>query len=90
MEKSRCPNREKTKEEVTMITKEQAVALQHGDLLCHISIKDSQGNPAQCRVNGACKTWKRSPEKFEVPVKHGLYTCFYITNTNAHEWERKP
>lgn len=36
------------------------------------------------RRNGKTKTWKRSPDRFEVPVKHGLYAYGYIDNTNAH------
>ena len=34
------------------------------------------------RVNGKMRTWKKSPERFELPVKFGLYT--YGTFTNAH------
>ncbi len=36
------------------------------------------------RVNGKCKTWKRSPERFRLPIKHGLYTFGEITEENAH------
>lgn len=35
-----------------------------------------------CRVSGEPKTWKRSPEKVQVPVKHGLYEHGYITESN--------
>ena len=29
----------------------------------------------QVKVNGAIKTWKRDPSRFEIPVKYGLYQC---------------
>ena len=40
--------------------------------------------PARWRVNGKLKTWKRNPEKFQLPVKHGLYNFGYITEENCH------
>lgn len=51
----------------------------------------------QARQNGKVKTWKRNPEFFRIPVKYGLYECFYISNhehwkgnkfvpNNAEEW----
>lgn len=40
--------------------------------------------PIKWRVNGKCKTWKRNPERFQLPIKHGLYSYGYITNENAH------
>ena len=41
-------------------------------------------NPIRWRVNGKCKTWKRNPERFKLPIKHGLYSYGYITEENAH------
>lgn len=52
----------------------------------HISATNADGTACRCRTNGKCKTWKRQPERFQLPVKHGLKICFYITETNAHEW----
>jgi len=69
-----------------MLTKEQACALTVGKVLHHTTIKGSDGEPARCRVSGACKTWKREPERFKLPVKHGLFDSFYITNFSAAEW----
>lgn len=43
--------------------------------------------PINWRANGKCKTWKRSPERFQLPIKHGLYSYGYITNDNAHLFE---
>ncbi len=35
------------------------------------------------RANGQVKTWKRSPFRFRVPVKHGLYRYDAITDING-------
>lgn len=43
--------------------------------------------PINWRANGKCKTWKRTPERFQLPIKHGLYNYGYITNENAHLFE---
>lgn len=69
-----------------MITKEQALSLHHRQELVHVTYKDSRGAPVRCRVNGACKTWKTRPDEFQLPVKYGLRTCFYINAHNAAEW----
>lgn len=34
----------------------------------------------RARVNGALKTWKRSPATFRLPVKYGFRECSYIAN----------
>lgn len=36
------------------------------------------------RRNGRTRTWKRSPERFEIPVKYGLYGYGTIDAGNAH------
>jgi hypothetical protein len=66
-----------------MITKQDA--LTHMEFW-HITAKNADGTPLRVRQNGACKTWKRTPDRFELPVKHGLYQHFHITNDNAHKW----
>lgn len=72
-----------------MITKEDAMCARHGDILYHTFDVDSKGRPVKCRVSGMCKTWKRRPLEFKLPVKHGLYSNFYITPINAHEWRKE-
>ena len=72
-----------------MITKDQAVKLQSGTLY-HETLKKADGNPKECRINGMCKTWKKTPEAFRLPVKHGLRDYFYITEDNAHQWSLTP
>ena len=72
-----------------MITKEQAIALgqRHRAILHHVTKKGGDKKPVRCRVNGACKTWATRPDYWELPVKYGLKTCFYITPSNAAHWE---
>ena len=69
-----------------MITKTIAENSQYRQEFHHITEKNSDGTPARCRVNGACKVWKTRPDEFRLPVKHGLKLCFYITLENASEW----
>ena len=69
-----------------MITKQQAVAAQYRQEFWHRTVKNADGTPARCRVNGACKVWKTRPDEFRLPVKHGMYDCSYITESNAAEW----
>jgi hypothetical protein len=74
-------------EDRMMVTKEQAVNAHYRQEFYHISLKNSDGTPVRCRVNGKCKTWKTRPDEFRLPVKYGLYDCFYIDHHNADEWE---
>lgn len=39
------------------------------------------------RANGKCKVWIRNTEKFQLPIKFGLYEHGYLTNENAHLFE---
>jgi hypothetical protein len=41
------------------------------------------------RSNGQCKTWKTRPEEFSLPIKYGLWSYSYLTNTNAHQFHTK-
>ena len=61
------------------ITLEQAKQLQYRQTLYHVSNRNADGTPQRWRVNGAVKLWKRSPERIQVPIKHGLYSYDYIT-----------
>ena len=66
-----------------MISKAEATITRH---FVHVSLKDSRGNPVACRASGKCKTWVTRPDEFKLPCKYGMYTSFYITHDNAHEW----
>jgi len=70
-----------------MITKQLAETLKHGQILHHITLKNADKSPLRARVNGKLKTWKTRPNEFSLPMKHGLKTCFYITQASANEWE---
>lgn len=67
-----------------MVTKSQAMTARNFE---HVSLKNRDGSRLRCRANGMCKTWKTRPEDFRLPVKYGLKECFYITPSNAAEWE---
>ena len=62
-----------------MITLEQAKALRYGQTVLFDCNRNRKGESQRWKVNGQPKTWKRSPERVQVPVKHGLYTFDYIT-----------
>lgn len=62
-----------------MITLEQAKALRYGTTLYHVSNTNADGSAQRWKVNGAVKTWKRSPERVRVPMKHGMYSFGYVT-----------
>ena len=72
-----------------MITKEIALTLKHGDILYHVLDKNVDGTPRRCRVSGKVKTWKKSPDDFDFPIKIGLYGSARIDNNfyrNYNEW----
>ena len=69
-----------------MITKQIAESLSSRDILHNTVLKNADKTPLRARVNGKCKTWKRDPDNFRLPVKYGLKTCFYITPENAANW----
>lgn len=69
-----------------MITKDIAVAAKHGDIFHHITLRNADGTPLRVRVTGKCGTWKRQPEKFRLPVRHGLKSNGCISELNGHKW----
>lgn len=58
----------------------------HGDVFCHKTLKNRDGLAVRAKVNGKLRTWKRRPDYFKLPMKHGMYDCFYITPANIDEW----
>jgi hypothetical protein len=78
-----------------MITIEQATE-KSGEfyrhrIFYHTYLKTADGvSPVRCRRNGVTKTWKRDKKRFEIPVKAGLKSFFYITQDNAQEWSVTP
>jgi hypothetical protein len=69
-----------------MITKEFAAGLHKGKTLYHATATNADGTAKRCRINGKLKMWVTRPNEFRIPVKHGLWDCFYITQDNAKEW----
>ena len=54
------------------MTLNEAKNLRAGDMVYHVWKKNADGTPMWARVTSV-KTWKRSPERLELRVKHGLY-----------------
>ena len=67
-----------------MITLEQAKQLKHGQILYHVTNRNSDKTPQRWRVNGMVKTWKRNPDKVQVPLKYGLYGYDYLTENDLY------
>jgi len=42
----------------------------------------------EVRRNGRTRLWRRSPERFSVPVKYGMYEAFRIDEGDAERWHR--
>jgi hypothetical protein len=62
------------------ITIEQAKSFTYGIELHHNNLKNADGKSCQrFRLNGRVKTWKRDPNRIEIPIKRGLRECYRIT-----------
>lgn len=64
------------------LTLEQAKQLKRGDILYHRINSNADGTPQRWKVNGRVKRWKRSPDRIEVPLKHGLYDHDTLTEND--------
>lgn len=69
-----------------MITKSQAETLNYRDDIYSLKSSDSRGFAHRCRVNGKMKTWKRDTERWELPMKFGLYDAFTLSPWNAADF----
>lgn len=67
-----------------MVTLEEAKTAKFFE---HMTLTNSSKKPLRCRASGKCQLWKTRPTEFKLPVKHGLYNSFYITNENAADWK---
>lgn len=63
---------------------EQAKNLRQGQMVYHVTKKNADGTPMRARVT-SIKTWKRSPERIEVRVKHGLYDYATFTQNELDQ-----
>lgn len=73
-----------------MITRDQALALRHGEEIHENGCKQTVGPRGgikeyilRYRVSGQCQTWVREPKRFRFPVKYGLYGNGEVTETTA-------
>ena len=48
--------------------------------------RNKDGTPVRCRPNGTCKTWVQSPERFRLPVKHGIRDYFCLFEDTSRAW----
>lgn len=58
----------------------EAKKLEVGQILYHVSSKNTDGTAQRWRVNGMVKRWKRDVDRIRIPIKHGLYDHDYIDN----------
>jgi hypothetical protein len=54
-----------------VITKEMAMSLPIGTTLYHKTLRNADGSTMRARINGKCKTWKRRPDDYHLPMKYG-------------------
>jgi hypothetical protein len=69
-----------------MITKQQVATLQLGTILYYVRAVNADKRPVRAKINGRPQFWKRSPERFRLPMKHGIRDTFQLTNANACDW----
>jgi hypothetical protein len=50
----------------------------HCNTNSHIWVRTQHNTARQVKVNGAVRTWKRDPNRIEVPCKYGLYEYFTL------------
>jgi hypothetical protein len=67
---------------MTILTFEKAMKLTRGNKLAMNNHKNADGTCVRWKVNGVVKTWKTQPERFEIPVKHGMSDYGYVTEKN--------
>jgi len=52
--------------------------------------RNADGSPARWRVNDKVQVWKTQPDRFRVPLKHGLYDYSELTQSNKNRFSLKP
>jgi hypothetical protein len=58
------------------MTLSEVLSLRPGDT---IWFRTMFGDARRAKVNGKIKTWKRTPGKFVLPLKYGMYECCHIS-----------
>lgn len=62
------------------MTKEELLALTYND---HPQVILRNGRVGNVKINGAVRTWKRDPNRVEIPVKYGMYECYTFSLDEA-------
>ena len=68
------------------LTLEKAKTLKRCDIIYHKINKNSNGTHQKWKVNGKIKLWLTDKNRFQIPVKHGLYSYGYIDQHNFKEF----
>lgn len=70
------------------MTREEALQLRHNTWLYHRTRRQSGGQAAfRVRVVGKVRTWKRDPERIEIPIKHGIHNDYgTVTASDLKDW----
>ena len=66
-----------------MITKEQALKLEYGEIIYEITSFNFDHTPKRWIVKGKCKTWKNDPNAFKIPIKSGLNQFGYLSKATS-------
>ena len=69
------------------MTIEQAKQLHYRQIIYYRWSRNADGSLCRWYVNGRVKTWKKTPDKVEVPIKHGLYSYAYLNNNNLADFD---
>jgi len=71
------PRRKGETREINMFRNPATVAemIKHCSERSHITFLSIDGTSRTAKVNGRVRTWKRDPNRVEVPVKYGLREC---------------
>lgn len=72
-----------------MITVKQAKDLKKGDVIYHVTQRDSKGDPKKFKVNSKPKIWKKAPDSVQFTVKYGLYDVFIVTEEDLEMFSLK-
>lgn len=51
---------------------------------------DSRGRPKRIFTTGRPKTWKRNPQRVEIPYIYGLYTYGRLDENDLDDWTLEP
>lgn len=65
---------------------ETAKGLKQGQMVYHTIKRNADGSPMRAKVTSV-KTWKRSPDRVEIGLKHGLYDYAKFNETDIHHIE---